>query len=114
MHLIKAVALATTIFLEVSAFTGRASFYDPNGVGACGIFNNPSDFVVAITPGHWANGAHCGRTVTVTSGGKTIQVKVVDECFTCPADGIDLSTGAFQQFASLSAGIIDNVVWNFA
>ena len=47
------------------------------------------------------NNPICGRFATVTYAGKSITVKVVDRCYACGYDDIDLSPAAFQQFAAL-------------
>jgi hypothetical protein len=43
----------------------------------------------------------CGKTASVTWSGKTITVGIVDRCYACGYNDIDLSPSAFQQFASL-------------
>jgi hypothetical protein len=44
----------------------------------------------------------CGKTATVTWKGKSVNVKVVDECPVCGYDNIDLSPSAFAQLADKS------------
>jgi hypothetical protein len=43
----------------------------------------------------------CGKTASVTWSGKTITVGIVDRCYACGYNDIDLSPSAFQQFAAL-------------
>jgi hypothetical protein len=45
----------------------------------------------------------CGQTATVSWKGKSVKVKVVDECPVCGYDHIDLSPSAFEQLAEKSA-----------
>ncbi|KAF8975236.1 hypothetical protein BGZ46_009316 [Entomortierella lignicola] len=58
--------------------------------------------------------SQCGRTVSITVGGTTVQAKVVD---TCPAQycawgALDLSQAVFKQFAPLSQGVVQ-LTWDF-
>lgn len=65
-------------------------------------------------PGTFANGAHCGATVTITdtNTGTTATGVVADECPTCSGPGdLDLSVGLFEVFASTNAGIIPGKVY---
>jgi len=58
----------------------------------------------ACTAGVDANPNHskvCGKTANVTWNGKTIKVGIVDRCYACGYNDIDLSPSAFQQFAGL-------------
>ncbi|KAI0718969.1 riboflavine-aldehyde-forming enzyme [Cerioporus squamosus] len=121
----------TTILALVSAaFTlgvhaGTATYYQPNGgFGACGAPSQNSDFVVALSPSEYAGGANCWRHIGVwcmslfslmsgqmnsrdfSDQGRFVDVTVVDECPGCEPGHIDLSEGAFQQLASLDAGLI--------
>ncbi|KAJ7875706.1 hypothetical protein B0H14DRAFT_2343046, partial [Mycena olivaceomarginata] len=49
---------------------------------------------------------------TVTHGGKSIQVRIVDRCAGCKKDDIDLRPGAFTALADMSIGRTD-VAWKF-
>ena len=55
----------------------------------------------ALRVGDWR-----GRTVTVTAGGRSVRVTLIDWC-ACP-DGrlIDLYAGAFSRLAPLSRGVV--------
>ncbi len=44
--------------------------------------------------------------------GRTVTVKIVDECTSCAANGIELAADAFQQLDNLDKGIIP-VTWNY-
>ncbi|KAG8765621.1 hypothetical protein FRC12_007396 [Ceratobasidium sp. 428] len=66
------------------------------GTGACGGRSKNTEHVVAIGG---ANKSTCGKTATVTYKGKSVKVKVVDECPVCGHDNIDLSPSAFEQLA---------------
>lgn len=47
----------------------------------------------------------CGKTAAVTWHGKTVNVRVVDECPGCGHDDIDLSPSAFEQLGDKGAFI---------
>ncbi|KAJ7607712.1 hypothetical protein FB45DRAFT_1040096 [Roridomyces roridus] len=62
-HPVFILALATT----VSAFTGPATFFVPNGgAGTCGHTIHSGDFAVALNPSDYARGAHCGKAISIT------------------------------------------------
>ncbi|TDL27985.1 Non-catalytic module family EXPN protein [Rickenella mellea] len=101
---------AMTVPSKRQVHSGVATFYEP-GLGECGIFNQPSDFIVALSVQNF-NNSDCFKNIRVTSGGKSATVRVVDECPTCGLNGLDLSPAAFEVFAPLSAGEI-SVTWQF-
>jgi expansin (peptidoglycan-binding protein) len=47
---------------------------------------------------------YCGKTITVSYGGKTTTATVVDKCMGCVGDAIDLSNAAFLELAELAVG----------
>lgn len=49
------------------------------GLGACGGWNKPSDYIVALNIGMWDGGSHCGESLTITAEGKTMTATVADE-----------------------------------
>jgi rare lipoprotein A (peptidoglycan hydrolase) len=55
---------------------------------------------------------HVPLTATVTHGGKSIQVKIVDRCEDCAEDDIDLTPAAFAAIADPALGRTD-VKWQF-
>ncbi|KAJ6507703.1 RlpA-like double-psi beta-barrel-protein domain-containing protein-containing protein [Mycena vitilis] len=92
-----------------------ATYYNPDGgLGACGWAIQNSDFAVAIGAGHWDNGAHCGRTMTVTFNGATVQATVADLCPGCQGDnGIDLTPGAIGAIdPNYVNNGVDSVTWS--
>ncbi|KAF7342676.1 hypothetical protein MSAN_02025400 [Mycena sanguinolenta] len=99
-------------------YTGIATYYTPNGgTGACPPYNSlgNNDFIVALGSGHWNGGSHCGETMTVTYGSKTINVVVQDLCPGCQgANGIDLTPGGISKLDSnyVNKGKI-TVTWTF-
>jgi len=55
---------------------------------------------------------HIPLTATVTHGGKSIQVQIVDRCVGCAEGDIDLTPAAFAALADMSLGRTD-VSWQF-
>ncbi|KAH9007264.1 RlpA-like double-psi beta-barrel-protein domain-containing protein-containing protein, partial [Lactarius hatsudake] len=89
--------------------------YFVDGTGACGHFNRPSDFIVALNSAQYDAGNYCGMTITMTYGGKSTQAVIMDRasipssalgCPGCPYGGLDLSQGLFSFFASTDLGTI--------
>jgi len=98
------------------SFSGTATFFFQRGnAGACGQVHSDTDHIVALQTDTYANGAHCGATITITdtSTGMTTTGTVADECPSCNGAGsIDLSQGLFEVFAADSAGTFP-VTWSF-
>jgi len=96
-------------------FSGaRATFYDV-GMGACGQYNQPGDFIVALNQDQFGSGypgPHCFETITITYGGKTAHATIMDMCPGCPFGGLDFSMGLFTFFADPNLGVL-SVDWNF-
>jgi len=95
-------------------FTGDATYYYQNGVaGACGTVHSDQDAIIALHTDIYDNGAHCGRTVQITTGSNVIYATVADACPSCrTSHSIDLSVGAFKPFNDLSVGMFP-VSWKF-
>lgn len=83
-----------------SPCSGDITFYEA-GLGACGeTTDGETDNVVALPwafMGTQSNGnPFCGKTITISKGGKTVQATVVDKCMGCVGRDLDLSNKAFQ------------------
>ncbi|KAG2147143.1 hypothetical protein BD769DRAFT_1414503 [Suillus cothurnatus] len=91
----------------------RFTFYDV-GLGACGDYSSPSDFIVALNVEQYGSGypgPMCFLPITISYGGLTAQAVIMDECMGCPYGGLDFSTGLFDYFASASEGVIYGSWW---
>ena len=90
--------------------------YYPVGLGTCGFDNSPSDFVVALSQANFGSGTIdnplCGKFITISYGGRTVQAKIVDKCPGCQAGSIDVSQSVFEALASLGDGRV-SVTWWF-
>ncbi|KAL7418011.1 RlpA-like double-psi beta-barrel-protein domain-containing protein-containing protein [Mrakia frigida] len=80
----------------------RFTYYDTSvGAGACGNWNDPSAYTVALSSADlagWGGGypsAACGKKLNISYNGQTIEAEVQDECPTCASGQLDLSSGAF-------------------
>ncbi|KAJ7080463.1 hypothetical protein C8R44DRAFT_862876 [Mycena epipterygia] len=110
MQFTKCLASLAALVAVVAAqnIDAQATFYEPNGsVGKCGTVIQNSDLAVAVSPYSFANGAHCGETIAVEHDNLVDTFKVEDECVTCKGNNIALTSGGFQIFAPLSAGVIN-------
>lgn len=91
--------------------SGEATYYDAEGVGACGI-DTPPDYLVAAINDEQYSKANCGRCVSVTGPKGTVVVRVIDKCPGCDAGDLDLSETAFSKIANKSAGRV-KITWRF-
>ncbi|KAK0185018.1 riboflavine-aldehyde-forming enzyme [Armillaria mellea] len=107
------IATVTLSICMVNALTGDATYYTPNGGdGACGTPLQNTDYIVALSSDQYAGGVHCGKVITVSYQGKSVDVTVRDLCPGCGSNGIDLSPTAFQQLAGLDVGRMQ-VTWDY-
>ena len=94
------------------------------GMGACGQYNQPGDFIVALNQDQFGSGypgPHCFETITITYGGKTAHATIMDmvscccviwlrcslliicvKCPGCPFGGLDFSLGLFTVIIQIS------------
>ncbi|KAF7326652.1 DPBB-1 domain-containing protein [Mycena venus] len=91
--------------LMVSAVTSSISGYAE--IGGDGLIN-----CVGSGTGHSDVQCHVPLTATVTHGGKSIQVQIVDRCVGCAEGDIDLTPAAFAALADMSLGRT-SVTWKF-
>lgn len=103
--------------------TGEGTYYD-TGLGACGITNNDSDYIAAVShllfdnfPGYDGvnpnNNPMCGRSVTVNFQGRSIVVKLTDRCTGCAVTDLDFSPAAFKDLAPNGDGRIRGITWTW-
>ncbi|KAM0755053.1 hypothetical protein T439DRAFT_273777, partial [Meredithblackwellia eburnea MCA 4105] len=89
-------------------YSGRASYFDV-GLGACGIRNSNSDFIVAMNEAQYGDmgavSSWCFQTITISYGGKSHTAEVTDACPGCPYGGLDMSPALFNYFANPDVGI---------
>jgi len=87
-------------------FDGAQFTYYAAGLGACGIVNIASDFIVALNAAQFDGGAHCFQTITITVNGKSTQAQITDECMGCRYGGLDFTSGLFNFFGPESLGVL--------
>ncbi|KAF9117350.1 hypothetical protein BGW39_002263 [Mortierella sp. 14UC] len=56
----------------------------------------------------------CGKSVRITSGGKSVTARVTDTCPSkyCTSGSLDLSQAAFKKLAPLGTGVI-SISWEY-
>lgn len=101
--------------------SGQGTYY-ATGLGACGITNVDTDYIVAISHELYDENAKdanpnnnplCGKKITAHYQGKSVEVTVVDRCEGCQYNDLDFSPSAFSQIADQDLGRID-ITWNWA
>ncbi|KAJ7154853.1 hypothetical protein C8R43DRAFT_1126241 [Mycena crocata] len=105
--------VAACLSAGVSATVGQASLLlTGNAFEMCGTVIHDSDLAVAVSSSVFASGARCGDHVTVQFGGRSVVLKVVDECPICIASSIEMTQAAYT---ALMAPVIRPVTvnWNF-
>ncbi|EIM90394.1 uncharacterized protein STEHIDRAFT_51065 [Stereum hirsutum FP-91666 SS1] len=90
--------------------TGRGTFFSV-GLGACGWNSVDADYVVALPTSDYGDGSNCGKHITIEANGVQSDAVVVDECPSCAEGALDMSTGLFQTFGSLSVGVVTVNWW---
>ncbi|KAI0709001.1 hypothetical protein C8Q76DRAFT_785950 [Earliella scabrosa] len=63
--------------LEKRFDNARFTLFDA-GVNACGGFDQPNDFIVALNTHQWDGGKHCFEDITISYNGKTQKAKITD------------------------------------
>ncbi|KAF8898662.1 RlpA-like double-psi beta-barrel-protein domain-containing protein-containing protein [Infundibulicybe gibba] len=104
--------------------TGQGTFY-ATGLGSCGITNNDSQFIAAVShllydsvPGY--NGVNpntnpiCGKFVNAQFEGKSVSVQITDRCEGCAFGDLDFSPAAFNTIADPGRGRISGITWSLA
>lgn len=100
-----------------NSHVGELTFFQV-GLGACG-FNDAgkdhSENIVALSHlmmGEQSNGnPYCGRSITVSYGGKTAQAIVRDKCMGCAYNNIDGTEKLFTEFQPLTKGRFEVQWW---
>ena len=91
--------------------SGEATYYNAEGLGACGI-QTPPDYLVAAINDEQYSKANCGRCVSVTGPKGTVVVRIIDKCPGCDSGDLDLSETAFSKIADKRDGRV-KITWRF-
>jgi hypothetical protein len=84
-----------------TTYTGNGTFYAATGAGNCSFEASSNRMIGAMNKQDYANSQACGDFLAVTGpSGKTITIKVVDQCPECQPGDIDLSAEAFAKLAA--------------
>lgn len=90
--------------------SARLTYYDA-GENACGSDDSNTDYVIALSPTRFDNGAHCYKKVTIQYNGQKVQATVTDQCPGCQDAQADLSRPLFAHLAPLDEGVIYGDWW---
>ncbi|KAG2735317.1 hypothetical protein G9P44_001531 [Scheffersomyces stipitis] len=99
---------------------GQGTYYD-TGLGACGITNVDTDFIVAVskdlfdenlTDGNPNHNPLCGKKIRAFYQGKSVDVAITDRCVGCKYNDLDFSPAAFETIADIALGRID-ITWEW-
>ncbi|KAN0097947.1 hypothetical protein V8E55_002393, partial [Tylopilus felleus] len=84
-----------------------------DGSGSCGDWNKNSDRIVSLSPSIFGPGyPRKYRGQVITANGRTADGMVHDKCLGCGGHDLDMSQAPFEQFASLSTGVL-RISWHF-
>ncbi|KAF8322480.1 hypothetical protein DL93DRAFT_2071250 [Clavulina sp. PMI_390] len=101
--------------LDKRSFSGHATYFAV-GLGACGKYNVPSDYIVALNTPQYIGGSpgpECFKYITIHGpNGKTATAQIMDECPTCPYGCLDMSEGLFTHFEPTSVGEFP-ITWEY-
>jgi len=103
--------------------TGDGTYYDA-GLGACGIVNTDSDFIVAVSRLLFDNYPNynkvnpntnpvCGKRIKAYYQGKYTNVTVTDRCEACLVGSLDFSKAAFVKLAPMEKGRLLGMTWQW-
>lgn len=115
-----AAPTSTSTSSSSGEFSGDGTYYS-TGLGACGITNVDTDYIVAIShelfdqtsTGNPNTNPVCGRKITAFFEGKSVEVTVTDRCEGCALHDLDFSPSAFSQIADQALGRI-KITWNWS
>ncbi|KAI0313729.1 plant expansin [Amylostereum chailletii] len=119
-----AAAAPTNNSISARQVTGtQTGTYFEVGLGACGIQNIDSDYIVAVSklmfdtvPGATANPNNnplCNRVINAHYEGNAVTVTVTDRCEACAFTDLDFSPAAFSQLANQAVGRLTGMTWEF-
>ena len=93
--------------------TGKATWYDANGDGACSFGPSPGNLMVAaMNQPQYLGSEACGACARVNGPSGSVTVRVVDLCPECQQGHIDLSQQAFAKIADPDLGEVP-VTWQY-
>lgn len=121
MMLINLVLVIFALVTPTFTFQGDITFYSP-GLGSCGILSSDSEPVVALAVSMMNNPANpnknpkCGTQVHIFNPktGETHSGIIVDTCYSCQYEDLDLSHSLFQRIAPYGNGRVHGMRWTFA
>ncbi|KAI4212271.1 MAG: hypothetical protein LQ351_004984 [Letrouitia transgressa] len=115
---LKSIAL-TILPALTKAYRGDMTHYTP-GLGSCGYTNGPQDFVVALSvsmmanPPNPNNNPKCGTYIDIFNEAKGTHQRamIVDTCWGCGEQDIDVSDSLFYAVAPDGDGRVHGIEWS--
>ncbi|KAL9597418.1 MAG: hypothetical protein Q9219_005171 [cf. Caloplaca sp. 3 TL-2023] len=115
------LTLTTILPLLATAYKGDMTHYTP-GLGSCGHYTDPSKHapVVALSREIMANGANpntnpkCGTKIAITNPRtkKTHHATIVDTCWACKREDIDVDERLFYAVEPKGDGRVHGIKWS--
>ncbi|OCH95800.1 hypothetical protein OBBRIDRAFT_720074 [Obba rivulosa] len=110
--------------IQCGARSCRIGTFYATGLGACGITNTDSDFIIAVShllfdafPGYDGVNPNlnpvCNKKIQAHYQGNSVTVTVTDRCTGCAVSDLDFSPAAFSQLADESIGRIFGMTWDW-
>ncbi|KAF9903404.1 hypothetical protein EC991_003859 [Linnemannia zychae] len=105
---------ADDLIISAQGFSGKGTWFTDT-TGSCGTPFDTNDMIVAMNEAQMGGTSMCGKSVRITSGGKSVTARVTDTCPSqyCSSGSLDLSQAVFQKLAPLDTGVI-SISWEFA
>lgn len=99
---------------DSSTHSGTGSFYFYSGGGNCSLPVPGYILTAAMNASDYANSAACGGVIEITNtnNGRSVKVRVDDQCPECAPGNVDLSRDAFAQIADLATGLVP-IRWHY-
>jgi expansin (peptidoglycan-binding protein) len=103
-----------SVYADSSTHTGKGTFYSYSGGGNCSLAVPTTMLTAAMNATDYANSAACGGLIKITNPdtGRSVTVRVDDQCPECAPGNVDLAQDAFVQIADIATGIIP-IQWHY-
>ncbi len=110
---ILALQPAKAQFSPSDTYRGEGTFYGYGGGGNCS-FPKPGFLTAALNKSQYDASGACGACLEVTNpnNGKSVLVRIDDQCPECKPGDVDLEEAAFEQIANKTEGRIA-ITWNY-
>ncbi|GAB5594041.1 hypothetical protein Unana1_08941 [Umbelopsis nana] len=98
-----------------SSYGGIATWFNPasqgGSTGACGPQEDDGSLIVALNAPQYGNmnqkSSWCGKKISITHAGKTVQATINDACPECAYGSLDLTPAVFNKLGNPVVGELD-------